>query len=168
MKYLFLSLGGLIFIESAKAYWNIGREMNGGLGALAAILVFLLAQGFEMRPIVLTKGQSGVMDLLGNILSGKPATVPAVDPKELFEASAWALLAYGVDFVAGLNVWPPVRAVSGLSPWSLVSVGGLTPGNIQGWNVIMIVSCVFGMQFCVRQYLKRGGIIPFQNRRKAA
>lgn len=155
MKYLFLALGGFIFVNSLKAYQGYGQQiLDGRIGGLIAVVVFLLVQGFELKPIWLTKGQAGIFANLNKVTGGRQADFAMVDPEELLDASLWAWVGYGVDFVAGLMVWPPVPS------WALVTVGGVTLGDIR-WNAVFsIILCVFGLQFCVQQYLARGGKVP--------
>lgn len=155
MKYLFLALGGFIFVNSLKAYQGYGQQtLDGRIGGLIAVVVFLLVQGFELKPIWLTKGQAGIFANLNKVTGGKKADFAMVDPEELLDASLWAWIGYGVDFVAGLMVWPPVPS------WALVTVGGITLSDIR-WNAVFsIILCVFGLQFCIQQYLARGGKVP--------
>lgn len=154
MKYLFLVIGGIIFVSSLQAYREIGQSMYGLLGGIGFVAIFLLVQGFELKPIFLTGGQSDIFGGLSNLASGKQANIPKVDIEELLDAVAWALLGYAIDFIAGLFVWPIV------SSWALVRIGGVTAGDISIVNLAKIGACVFLFQICIQQYLKRGGKLP--------
>lgn len=155
MKYLFLGLAAAIAFSSIKAYQSTGViYLDGRIGGIIAVVVFLIVQGFELKPIVLTKGKAGVFANLGLAMSGRGTDFAMVDSQELLDASLWAWIGYGVDFICGLLVWPPVAS------WQLVTVGGVSFGDIR-WNAVFsIVLCVFGLQFCVQQYLSRGGNLP--------
>jgi hypothetical protein len=59
MKYIVLGIGGLIAFEGLKAYGAMGFQWNGVLGKVLAILVFLVIQGGELRPVLMSKGQIG-------------------------------------------------------------------------------------------------------------
>jgi len=169
MRFLFLGLAGLIFVESAKAYMSVGSEMAGTIGRVGALLVFLMVQAFELHPIVLTGGHGGVIPQLSKIVSGKQSNVSPADPEVLLDASMWATAAYAVDFIAGINVWPLMNPTGGLSVWALIRVGGVTLSDVAWGNLLMVFSCVFLLQWCVAQYLKRGGKVPgfFTGRAKA-
>lgn len=154
MRWLFLALGGCIFFNSLSAYRDLGQQF-GGIGSIAAVIVFLMVQAFELRPIVMT---GGVMDIWGEvkkIMAGKPGQLPQVDPDELSEASTWAFIGYGIDLIAGLLVWPIVAR------WDLLRIGAVTMSDINFWNVAQIIACVFLLQKCIQQYLKRGGKVSF-------
>ena len=166
MKYLFLALAGFIFLESAKAYMLVGGQMMGGMGRYGALLVFLMVQSFELHPIALTGGHSGVIPLLSKAVAGKPSNMAPADPEVLLDASMWATAAYAVDFVAGINVWPLINS-GGVSIWSLIRVGGVTMADIAWANLLMVFACVFLLQWCIAQYLKRGGKVPNVGRRAA-
>lgn len=155
MKWLFLALGGFIFVSSIKAYQTTGQQMlDPKMGGYVAMVIFLLVQAFELKPIVLTRGQNGIFAAMGQSMAGGKGEIAVVSPKELLDASVWAWIGYGIDFVAGLMVWPPVPS------WQLVTVGGVTLADIR-WNAVFsIVLCVFGLEFCVQQYLSRGGKVP--------
>ena len=161
MKYLFLVLGGIIAWSSMKAYREIGANMFGGMGGIGAIAVFALVQAFELKPILMTKGQSDIFGGISKIASGKTANLPECDVEELLDACGWATLGYAIDFVAGLFVWPVV------SSWALIRVGGLTAGDVDVWNILRIVACVFLLQVCIQQFLKRGGKVPFGGAKRA-
>lgn len=156
MKWLFLGVGAIIFIESAKAYMLVGSSLMGGLGRIGALLIFLIVQGMEMRPIIMTGGAMGIIPKLSGIVGGRQVKLNLADPEELLDATQWATRAYGVDFVAGLFVWP---VISG-NAWALLRVGGVALSNLNGRHAMMILMCVFGLQFCVQQYLVRGGKVP--------
>ena len=166
MKYLFLALAGIIFIESAKAYGAIGSEMAGTMGRAGALLIFILVQAFELHPIVLTGGHAKIIPQLSKAVAGRAANMNPADPEVLLDASMWATAAYAVDFVAGINVWPLIKSGE-LSIWSLFRVGGVTMADIAWTNLIMVFACVFLLQWCAAQYLKRGGKIPNPQRRAA-
>jgi hypothetical protein len=155
MKWLFLGVGAIIFIESAKAYMVVGSSM-GLLGRVGALLIFLIVQGMELRPIVATGGAMGLIPKLSSIVAGRQVALNLADPEELLDATQWATRAYAVDFVAGLFVWP---VISG-NAWALLRVGGVALTNLNGKSVAMILACVFGLQFCFQQYLVRGGKVP--------
>lgn len=167
MKYLFLGLAGIIFIESAKAYMAIGAEMMGGMGRIGALLIFLMVQAFELHPIILTGGHGGVIPILSKAVAGRSANISPADPEVLLDASMWATAAYAVDFVAGINVWPLIKS-GGLSVWALIRVGGVTMSDIAWSNLMMVFACVFLLQWCISQYLKRGGKVPNIGNRRAA
>ena len=167
MKYLFLGLAGLIFLESAKAYMAIGSQMMGPMGRAGALLIFVMVQAFELHPIILTGGQEGVIPQLSKAVAGRPANMAPADPEVLLDASMWATAAYAVDFIAGINVWPLIKAGGGMSIWSLIRVGGVTMADIAWTNLLMVFACVFLLQWCVAQYLKRGGKIPNRQKRAA-
>jgi hypothetical protein len=155
MKYLFLMLAGAIFMNSLKAYHAVGQSTFGGrLGGLIAVVVFLLVQGFELKPIFLTNGGAGIFPTLNKLVGGKVPTFALADPEELLDATLWATLGYAMDFIAGLLVWPPV------SSYKLVAMGGVTFADIRWAAVGSILACVFGMQLCIQQYLSRGGKVP--------
>lgn len=159
MKYLFLVLAGGIFWSSLTAYRAIGGELFGWSGQLMAMAVFLIVQGFELKPILLTRGHGGeVFRSLSRITAGKPSNTPLADPEELSEATTWAGIGYAIDFVCGLLVWPIVTA------WDLLMIGGLTFTDINMVNLAKIIACVFLLQICIAQYLKRGGALPFAKR----
>ena len=158
MRWLFLGLGGCIFFNSLGAYRDLGAQF-GGAGSIAAILVFLLVQAFELRPIIMTNGIMDVWTEIKKIMAGKPGNIPQVDPDELAEANTWAFIGYGIDLIAGLLVWPIV------SSWDLLRIGAVTLSDINGWHVAQIIACVFLLQKCVQQYLKRGGKVPFTGRK---
>ena len=158
MRWLFLGLGGCIFFNSLGAYRDLGAQF-GGAGSIAAILVFLLVQAFELRPIIMTNGIMDVWTEIKKIMAGKPGNIPHVDPDELAEANTWAFIGYGIDLIAGLLVWPIV------SSWDLLRIGAVTLSDINGWHVAQIIACVFLLQKCVQQYLKRGGKVPFTGRK---
>ena len=159
MRWLFLGLGGFIFIESAKAYFQVGNDVMPG-GGIAAILVFLMVQGFEAKPIIMTNGAASVFSAIGRVISKKRTTIHVADPEELLDASGWALLGYGIDFVCGLFVWP-IMGTWALF-WDLIGVGGVTWGDVIWQNLGMILACTFLLQeVCLRQYLVRGGRLPF-------
>lgn len=168
MKFLFLGLAGFIFLESVKAYMAVGSELMGTPGRIAAVLVFLMVQGFELQPILMTGGHAGVMPQLSRVVSGKAADINPVDPEVLLDASMWATAAYAVDFVAGINVWPLFNTNGGFSIWALIRVGGVTMADIAWGNLLMVFGCVFMLQWCVAQYLKRGGKIPARFQRRDA
>ena len=155
MKYLFLFLGGAIFVSSVKAYNAVGITTFGGrIGGIIAVVILLLVQGFELKPIFLTNGGAGIFPTINKLVGGKVPTFALADPEELLDATLWATLGYAVDFVAGLLVWPPV------SSYQLVAMGGVTFADIR-WNAVAsILACVFGLQLCVQQYLIRGGKVP--------
>lgn len=156
MKWLFLGVGAIIFLESAKAYMVLGASLMGGLGRIGALLIFLIVQGMEIRPIVMTGGAMGIIPKLSNIVGGRQVKLNLADPEELIDATQWATRAYAVDFVAGLFVWPVIMG----NAWALLRVGGVALSNLNGKHVVMILACVFGLQFCVQQYLVRGGKVP--------
>jgi len=169
MKWLFLGLASLIFVESAKAYMAVGSDLLGTMGRVGALLIFLMVQAFELHPIVLTGGHGGVMPQLSRIVSGKTSNVAPADPEVLLDASMWATAAYAVDFIAGINVWPLMNPSSGMSVWALIRVGGVTLSDVAWGNLMMVFACVFLLQWCMAQYLKRGGKVPsyFTGRAKA-
>ena len=156
MKWLFLGVGAIIFLESAKAYMLVGSSLMGVLGRIGALLVFLIVQGMEMRPILMTNGAMGIIPKLSSIVGGRQVQLNLADPELLLDATQWATRAYAVDFVAGLFVWP---IISG-NAWALLSVGGVSTANLNPKSVVMIIACVFGLQFCFQQYLTRGGKVP--------
>lgn len=156
MKWLFLGVGAIIFIESAKAYMLVGSSLMGTMGRIGALLIFLIVQGMELRPILMTGGAMGIIPKLSNIVGGRQVKLNLADPEELIDATQWATRAYAVDFVAGLFVWP---VISG-NAMALLRVGGVALSNLNGKNVVMIMACVFALQFCVQQYLVRGGKVP--------
>ena len=156
MKWLFLGVGAIIFIESAKAYMLVGGSLMGLLGRIGALLVFLIVQGMEMRPILMTNGAMGIIPKLSSIVGGRQVQLNLADPELLLDATQWATRAYAVDFVAGLFVWP---IISG-NAWALLAVGGVSTTNLNPKSVVMIIACVFGLQFCLQQYLTRGGKVP--------
>jgi hypothetical protein len=156
MKWLFLGVAAIIFLESAKAYMLLGSSLMGGLGRIGALLVFLIVQGMELRPIVMTGGAMGIIPKLGNIVGGRQVKLNLADPEELIDATQWATRAYAVDFVAGLFVWPPISG----NAWALLRVGGVSISSLNGKHAVMIMACVFALQFCVQQYLVRGGKVP--------
>lgn len=160
MKWLFLGLAGFIAIESAKAYMAVGSDMMGTMGRMAALLVFLMVQAFELHPIMLTGGHGGVMPQLSKAISGRQSNMNPADPDVLLDASMWATAAYAVDFVAGINVWPIMNTSGDMSVWSLIGVGGVTMNDLAWGNLMMVFACVFLLQWCMAQYLKRGGKIP--------
>ena len=150
----FLAIGGFIAIESLKAYRLVGEGWNGRIGGIMAMILFLMVQGFEMWPIIMARGDGKFLGLLAARARGKEQRVDLPDPEEYRDASKWACGAYLVDFCMGMIVWP--------FPWSLITVGGLTSEDVLAnrGNLIMLIGCVFGLQFCVSQYLKRGGKLP--------
>lgn len=166
MKYLFLGLAGFIFLESSKAYMVVGHQMMGGMGRWAALLIFFMVQAFELHPIILTGGHGGVIPLLSKAVAGRPSNMAPADPEVLLDASMWATAAYAVDFVAGINVWPLIQS-GDLSIWSLIRIGGVTMADIAWSNLLMVFACVFLLQWCVAQFLKRGGRFPNLGRRAA-
>jgi hypothetical protein len=151
VKYLFLVIAALIAVSSAAAYHELGLKLFGFLGGVGAIAVFALVQGFELKPIFLTGGHCNIFGGLSKAIAGRPANLPETDPEELLDASAWATFGYAVDFVAGLIVWPVV------DNWALIRVGGLTYPDVNLKHLGMILACVFLLQWCVQQYLRRGG-----------
>lgn len=166
MRYGFLALAALIAISSAQAYMTVGANMMGMMGRVGALLIFIMVQGFELHPIILTGGQSGVMPQLSKAIAGRAANMAPADPEVLLDASMWATAAYAVDFIAGINVWPLIKS-GDMSIWSLIRVGGVTMADIAWTNLMMVFACVFLLQWCVAQYLKRGGKIPSRQRRAA-
>ena len=104
MKWLFLGVGAIIFIESAKAYMLVGGSLMGLLGRIGGLLVFLIVQGMEMRPILMTNGAMGIIPKLSSIVGGRQVQLNLADPELLLDATQWATRAYAVDFVAGLFV----------------------------------------------------------------
>lgn len=170
MKYLFLVIAAVIAVTSAKAYMVVGAELMGNLGRIGALAVFLLVQGFELRPIVLTNGQANAFTLIRNLMAGKGCNVSGLaDPEELLDAASWAYRAYAVDLIAGLMVWPIIDALPGVSTWMLIKVGGVVGANINWANAGQVVACVFLLEFCVQQYLRMGGRLPaFIGGRKSA
>lgn len=161
MKWLFLALGACIFFASIQAYRELGSNLFGGMGSFAAIVVFLMVQGFELRPILMTNGIMDVFAEAKKLAAGKPANIPGCDPEELAEATSWATLGYAIDFTAGLIVWPIVTR------WDLLRIGAITFSDIQWINVFQIIACVFLLQKCIQQYLRRGGKLPFTGGKKA-
>jgi len=160
VKWLFLGLAGLIFVESAKAYMAVGGDMLGTMGRAGAIIIFLMVQAFELHPIILTGGHGGVIPQLSKAVSGRSSNIAPADPEVLLDASMWATAAYAVDFIAGLNVWPLIKPGAGMSIWALIRVGGVTMADIAWANLLMVFACVFLLQWCVAQFLKRGGRVP--------
>ena len=159
MKWLFLALATFIGLESAKAYARVGMELSGGMGRIIALIIFVMVQSFELRPIVLMGGHGGVLPMLSMASAGKPINMNLADPEELADAASWATRAYLVDFVCGLFVWTPLVVSSGMI-WSVIRAGAVTFGDLSFRNCLMIVSCVFALQWCVAQYLRRGGKLP--------
>lgn len=161
MKFLFLAAAAVIFIEAAKAYISVGAEVMGLPGRIFAILLFIGVQWHELQPIFLTGGKTNLIEDLTRIISGKSANIYPCDPEVLLDASMWAWAAYGVDFIAGINVWPLIVPNGGGMHWlDLLGLGALTRADFSLWNAVMVFACVFGMQWCISQYLKRGGKIP--------
>jgi hypothetical protein len=153
MKWLFLALGGCIFFNSLSAYRELGQQF-GGMGSAAAVITFLIVQGMELRPIVMTGGVMNIWNEVKKVMAGRPGNNPQVDPDELAEANGWAFAGYGIDLIAGLLVWPIVNR------WELLKIGAVTMADINFWNVAQIIACVFLLQKCFQQYLKRGGKVP--------
>ena len=154
MRYLFLVVGMGIFVTSLQAYRDVGESILGQTGGLMAIAVFLIVQGLEVKPIIMTNGMNSCFQSLNRASAGKKVNVQMCDPEELADASGWALVGYGIDFVAGLLVWPL------LSAWDLITIGGVTWSDVNFGNLVRIVMCVFLLQMCVQQFLKRGGKVP--------
>jgi hypothetical protein len=163
VKYLFLILGGIIAWSSMKAYRELGTSLFGGMGGIGAIAVFALVQMFELKPILMTNGQTDIFGGLAKIAAGKTANLPECDVEELLDAVGWATLGYTIDFVAGLFVWPIVPS------WDLLRMGGVTAADVAAGlpNLFQIIACVFLLQICIQQFLKRGGKLPFGGARRA-
>lgn len=159
MKYLFLVIGGGIFFNSLGAYRNIGTGFMGTMGGIMAIAVFLIVQGFEAKPIIMTNGAMSPIQALARVTAGKSTNIHICDPEELLDAAGWATFGYAVDFVAGLFVWPPIGTWDIF--WDLIGIGGVTWGDVRWGNLMQIMACVFLLQICLKQYLIRGGRIPF-------
>ena len=158
MKYLFLVIGGGIFVSSLQAYREIGSQFFGSLGGMMAIAIFLIVQGFEAKPIIMTNGAISPFAALNRISGGRRPNLTMADPEELLDASGWAVLGYGIDFVCGLLVWPIMGTWAIF--WDLVGVGAVTWGDVNFINVVKIIACVFLLQLCLQQYLIRGGRLP--------
>ena len=158
MKYLFLVIGGGIFFNSLGAYREIGSNLFGGIGSLMAIAVFLIVQGFEAKPIIMTGGGVSPLIFFERIVGGKNPNAVICDPEELADATDWAGAGYAIDFACGLLVWPVVTL------WDLVWIGGVSWGDVRWGSVAQIIACVFLLQICLAQYLRRGGKVPFSKR----
>jgi hypothetical protein len=154
IKYLFLILASGIFVTSAQAYWGIGAELYGTIGAVMALVVFLIVQLNELKPIILTGGSWSIFEQLQGAMAGKQINAKIADVDELLDARDWAYASYGIDFVAGLFVWPIITDMT------LLQVGAITAADVNRIHIVQILLCVFAMQWCIGQYLRRGGKLP--------
>ena len=126
----------------------------GGIGSFMAIAVFLIVQGFEAKPIFMTNGAVSPIGALCKVTSNKNPKLHLADPEEVADASGWAVVGYGIDFVCGLIIWPLLTA------WDLITIGGFTWADINTGNLLRIIACVFLLQLCLQQFLRRGGRAP--------
>jgi len=153
LKLIVIGIGGLIAFEGFKAYGALGYEWNGMLGKVLAILVFLVIQQGELRPVVMSRGQMGPLQALSMSFGGKAINLQLVDPEELHDACTWAFRCYVADMIVGLFVWVPVR-------FALIQAGAVTPGDLNLPNIGMIIAVTFVLQECVAYYLRNGGRVP--------
>lgn len=153
MKYLFLVFGIAIAWSSALGYWDLGSQFPGGW--VVAIVGFLLVQRTELEPIILTNGAYSPVEILQKIVTGRPPRYGMADVSQLAEATAWATLGYAADFLLGLFVWPPIPNLE------LISVGAVTFLDVNWANIVSIFLCVFALQWCVAQYIRKGGNLSF-------
>ena len=156
MKWLFLVGGGAIAWSSLLAYLDLGKEYPGGW--VVGLVVFLLVQRTELEPIILTNGGLDPVQIIQKIISGDAPRYAMAKPAVLAEATAWATLGYAVDFLLGLFVWPPIPTLE------LLSVGAVTFLDINWGNIFNIILCVFALQACMAQFIRRGGKLPFLNK----
>lgn len=157
MKYLVLGIGGLIAIEGFKAYALLGRQWNGSLGFMLAILIFVIIQGGELRPTLMTKGQVGLLQILAQSFGGKAINLHLCDPEELHEACVWAFRCFIADMVVGLVVWMPIKSQN---PMQLIQAGAVTLADLDWGNIGMIVAVTFVLEECVAYFLRKGGKVP--------
>ena len=154
MRFLYLGVAAAISISSAKGYWSAGAQLQGLIGAIVAIGVFFMVQRSEILPIAMTGGGANPIRWLQQMVSRGSSQFTLVDPEDLHKATIGATVSYLIDFALGLSVWPPVPDVN------LLMIGGVTPWDIDLGNIVQIMLCVFGLQFCVGKYLEAGGKLP--------
>jgi len=153
LKLIVIGIGGLIAFEGFKAYGALGYEWNGMLGKVLAILIFCVIQQGELRPVLMSRGQTSPLSMLSKSFGGQPINLQLVDPEELHDASMWAFWCYVADMIVGLFVWVPV-------PFSLIQAGAVTMGDLSLPNIGMIIAVTFVLQECVAYYLRNGGRAP--------
>lgn len=157
MRFIVLGIGGLIAIEGLKAYAQMGREWNGALGMVLALLIFAIIQGGELRPTLMTKGQVGFLQIVAQSFGGKPINMHMCDPEELHEACTWAFRCFIADMIVGLVVWMPIKADK---PMQLIQAGAVTMADLDWGNIGMILAVTFAMEECIAFYLRKGGNVP--------
>jgi hypothetical protein len=121
---------------------------------LVAIAVFVMVQRSEIAPIAMTKGEVNPIQSLQQMISKGNSQFTLVDPEDLHRATIAATVSYLIDFALGLSVWPPVPNID------LLMIGGVTPRDLDLGNIVQIMLCVFGLQYCVGKYLQAGGRLP--------
>jgi hypothetical protein len=163
MRYIILGVGALIAFEGFKAYGALGQEWNGILGKVLAILVFVIIQWGELKPVVMTKGQMGPLQIIAQSFGGKQIDLQLTDPEELHAACLWAFRCFIADMVVGLVVWMPIKAAD---PMQLIQAGAVTLADLSWSNLGMILAVTFLLEECVAFYLRKGGTIPAIGRKK--
>jgi hypothetical protein len=163
MKYLFLLIGGLIAFEGLKAYGALGQEWNGLLGKVLAFLVFVIIQWGELKPVFMTKGQMGPLQIIAQSFGGKQIDLQLTDPEELHAACLWAFRCFIADMVVGLVVWMPIKAAD---PMQLIQAGAVTLADLSWVNLGMILAVTFLLEECIAFYLRKGGYVPAIGRKK--